>query len=198
MTEIKDILASNLRALRKARGLTQLELAEQLNYSDKSVSKWEHGDAAPDIEVLAAIAAFYGVRVDDLITEHADGEPPAPAAEAGAPRVSRMKGNRRIITLLAALAVWLAVTVTYAMLYVLGGFNVWQVFMWAVPATAVVLIVFHAIWARRRFSPVLTSVLVWTTILCLYFQFLSYNLWLLALVGIPLQAGVVLWAKLKR
>lgn len=197
MTEIKDILASNLRALRKARGLTQLELAEQLNYSDKSVSKWEHGDAVPDIEVLAAIAAFYGVRVDDLITERADGEPPAPAVGSDAPRARGITGNRRIVTLLSAFAVWLAVTVTFAMLYVLGGLCIWQLFLWAVPATFVVLVVFHAVWARRRFSPVFTSALVWTTLLSLYFQFLSYNLWLLALVGIPLQAGVILWARWK-
>ena len=67
MAEIKDILAKNLLELRKAASLTQLELAEKLNYSDKSVSKWEHGDAVPDIEVIASIANFYSVSVDYLI-----------------------------------------------------------------------------------------------------------------------------------
>lgn len=197
MAEIKDILAANLRALRKSKSLTQWELAEQLHYSDKSVSKWELGDATPDIEVLAAIAAFYGVTVDYLITEHPENE----AADTDAlpsSRPKRITGNKRIVLLLSAAAVWLVAVVTYVFLYVFGGFNIWHLFMWAVPATLVVLIVFHAVWASRRFSPLYTSALVWTILLCTYFQFLSYNLWLLALVGIPLQIGIVLWAKWKR
>ncbi len=194
MAQIKDNLAANLRALRKSRSLTQMELAETLHYSDKSVSKWEHGDAMPDIEVLAALAAFYGVTVDYLIAEHADNEA-VPAEEAGGER--KLTGNRRIITLLAVAAVWIAVTAVYVAL-LLAHLNIWQLFVWAVPASAVVLIVFYALWGRRRFSPVLTSVLVWTLLLSAYLQFLRYNLWMLAIVGVPLQIAVVLWAKLKK
>ena len=43
MNDIKDIFAKNLSELRQASGMTQLELGERLNYSDKTVSKWERG-----------------------------------------------------------------------------------------------------------------------------------------------------------
>ena len=48
MNNIKSIIAQNITDLRRAKGLTQLELAEQLNYSDKAVSKWERAESMPD------------------------------------------------------------------------------------------------------------------------------------------------------
>ena len=53
---IKQNFARNLLAYRKARGLTQSQLAEKLNYSDKSISKWERGDVLPDIVTISMIA----------------------------------------------------------------------------------------------------------------------------------------------
>ena len=55
MDELKLIFASNLIRLRTAAGMTQAELGEQLNYSDKSISKWERGEAIPDAMVLKRI-----------------------------------------------------------------------------------------------------------------------------------------------
>ena len=57
----QDLLAKNLAYYRKASGLTQLELAEKFNYSDKSVSKWERGEGFPDVFVLKSLADFYGI-----------------------------------------------------------------------------------------------------------------------------------------
>lgn len=69
MSDLRIILADNLIKLRKANHLTQLELAQKLNYSDKAISKWEHGDTLPDIETLKTLADMYGVTVDALLTE---------------------------------------------------------------------------------------------------------------------------------
>ena len=52
MEDIKDIVAVNLTNLRKANKITQLELAEKLNYSDKAISKWERGESLPDVVTL--------------------------------------------------------------------------------------------------------------------------------------------------
>ena len=49
---VRSIIASNLTKYRKNLGLTQLELAEKLNYSDKTLSKWERGESIPDIVTL--------------------------------------------------------------------------------------------------------------------------------------------------
>ena len=60
-------IGRNITAYRKALGLTQAELAERINYSDKSVSKWESGGGAPDIYVLVQLAEIFGVTVNELV-----------------------------------------------------------------------------------------------------------------------------------
>ena len=60
-------IAENLRALRKGKDFTQEEVAEILNVSPQSVSKWERGDTLPDITLLPALANLYKVTVDALI-----------------------------------------------------------------------------------------------------------------------------------
>ena len=54
--EINKIIGQNLSAYRKAAGYTQAELAEKINYSDKSVSKWESGNGVPDVCILMQLA----------------------------------------------------------------------------------------------------------------------------------------------
>lgn len=56
-----------LAMLRKTRGATQQEIAEQLGVSNKTVSKWESGGGLPDITVLPALAELYGVTADDIL-----------------------------------------------------------------------------------------------------------------------------------
>ena len=52
--------------LRKNAKLTQIELAEKFNYSDKSISKWENGESLPSIDVLYQLASFYNTTLDGL------------------------------------------------------------------------------------------------------------------------------------
>lgn len=56
-----------LSALRKARSLTQEQVAEALCVSNKTISKWESGSGLPDITILPDLAEFYGITVDDLL-----------------------------------------------------------------------------------------------------------------------------------
>ena len=73
---LRRTTAKNIAAYRKAHKDTQLDLARKLNYSDKSVSKWERGEGLPDVYILAQIAQLYGVTVSNLIGEE---EPPKKA-----------------------------------------------------------------------------------------------------------------------
>ena len=54
--------------LRKSRGLTQEELAESLYVSRTAVSKWESGRGYPSIDSLKAIAGYFSVTIDDLLS----------------------------------------------------------------------------------------------------------------------------------
>ena len=69
--ELEKIVAANITELRKSRQLTQLELAEKLNYSDKTISKWERGDGLPDLKTICRMAEIFGVSVDYFVTEGA-------------------------------------------------------------------------------------------------------------------------------
>jgi len=56
-----------MASLRKSQGKTQQQVADALFVSPKSVSRWESGDGLPDINILEAVAAYYGVTVDELL-----------------------------------------------------------------------------------------------------------------------------------
>ena len=63
----KKSMGSFLTALRKASGLTQKQLAEKLNVSDKAVSRWERDECAPDLSVIPVLAEIYGVTSDEIL-----------------------------------------------------------------------------------------------------------------------------------
>ena len=193
--ELKNILAKNLLELRKSKSLTQLELADKLNYSDKSVSKWEHGDAMPDVEVLAKIAKFYNVTVDYLISEHNQNDQDITLLDEKSQR--RLRGKKLIITLLSISALWTITTIIYVQTLIWSKLNLWMLFIWSVPISFVLLLIFNAIWGRHRFSVFLSSFLVWTIIASLYLQFLQYNIWVLFFIGIPIQISLILSLKLR-
>lgn len=63
----EQTLGQMIASLRKARGMTQLELAEKMGVTDKAVSKWERDLSCPDIGSLPRLAELFGVSVDELI-----------------------------------------------------------------------------------------------------------------------------------
>ena len=63
----KKTIGGFIAALRKANGMTQKDLAERLNVSDKTVSRWERDDGAPDLAAIPAIAEIFGVTCDELL-----------------------------------------------------------------------------------------------------------------------------------
>ena len=103
MTDIKQIVSKNIAILRKQRGLTQLELAERLNYSDKAISKWERGESIPDIVVLKTIADMFEVTVDWLICDH-DNDAPV-ADDQGEKDIAAQVKKRRMHNAVTAMSV---------------------------------------------------------------------------------------------
>ena len=72
MEKFKKIVAKNISELRQLNKLTQAELGEKINYSDKAVSKWERGESLPDAFVLKRIANIFQVSVDYLLEDHSN------------------------------------------------------------------------------------------------------------------------------
>ena len=66
----KQTLGQKIAELRKAKNMTQLELANQLNITDKAVSKWERDISCPDVSTFPKLAEILGVSVDELLQAH--------------------------------------------------------------------------------------------------------------------------------
>ena len=200
MDDLKRIIAKNITDLRKAADMTQAQLAEKLNYSDKAVSKWERGDAIPNIVTLKEVADLFAVTVDYLITEEHTAE-----REIKREFTKRQQRNHLLISLLSTMTVWLAATIIYVSISLTTLFGLpeaWLAFVFAVPASCIILLIFNSVWGKLKRNFLIITVLLWSLLisLCLTFFFVSgeSHIWLLLAVGIPLQIMILLWSGLKR
>jgi transcriptional regulator with XRE-family HTH domain len=189
MDDLKQIIANNITDLRKQINLTQAELADRMGYTDKAISKWERAESIPDVLTLKTLADTFGVTLNYLIeAEHPKGKDEIP---------KRTKNNRLVISLLAAAAVWFVATVLFVYLKIYEANNVWLVFVGAVPVSMIVLLVFNSIWGKKVLNFVIISVMVWSALAFAYLMMLNYNLFLIFVIGIPIQVLIILWSQIK-
>ncbi len=189
--EMNKQIAQNLSCYRKAAGYTQAELAEKINYSDKSISKWEQGNGVPDIYVLTQLARLYGVTIDELVGEDAE--------QKVKERKQRQFGYHIFIMLLSSGIIWLIATCVFVSMQMWKPLGIWWVvFIYAVTVNAVLLVVYASIWRYRWLNFVSTSLLIWTAITSVFFSILLFSanrssIWMLFLLGAPLQVLEVWW-----
>ncbi len=88
--ELHNSITARLLFYRKLHDLTQAQLAKLLGYTDKSISKWERGEAIPDIDTLYALSEIYGITVSELI-----GQTPE-CKETQKKRKAAKKGRRSV------------------------------------------------------------------------------------------------------
>ena len=196
--ELRAVIAANMAELRRRHGMTQLELAEKLNYTDKAVSKWERGDSVPDIAVLKQIADLFGVTVDYLLQEKHESKFPVTARTEG------RRHARGIITWLAVLLVWMLATVVFVVTKLAAPDmrGIWLAFMAAVPASLIVWLVFNTVWFRHGRNYLIISLLMWSALATLHVSLLisgfDYRIWLIYLLGVPGQIIILLWSNVKK
>ena len=178
---LRKTVAKNIAAYRKAHHDTQLDLATKLNYSDKSVSKWERGESLPDVYILSQIAELYGVSVSALI------------GEIQPPRES--KPHYHMFILLLSLALTMAVaTLLFSMFMICKvDYPAWLFFVYALPVCSIICIVFTSLWWGILWQGVSVSALIWTLGLSLYLSFELENVSLIFLVCAALQVLTLLW-----
>lgn len=181
--KIKENFAHNLGLFRRQSGMTQLELAEKLNYSDKSVSKWERGEGLPDLFVVAQIAELFGVTVNDMIRDK----------EFKKPLLFR---NKVITTILSVGIVWLVATVIFFFFRIITEelFKEWLIFIYALPISAVVLVVFTSVWWGKLPRFLAVSALVWTIPLAIFLSFITVpNMYTIFVVAAVVQVLAILF-----
>ena len=201
---LKAVIAANIAELRRREGMTQLDLAEKLNYTDKAISKWERGESIPDVLVLKNIADLFGVTVDYLLEE----EHPAAESAEQQPDESTLKRQqslrtRGFVTGMSVLLVWLVATVIFMIFDIIpGGAEAhWLIFVYAVPASMILWLVMNSIWFNHRRNYAIISLLMWSVLASVYvtiWQFAAYNAWIVFMLGLPGQAIIVMWSRLKQ
>ena len=154
---IRKIVAARLSAYRKRAGLTQVELAEKVNYSDKSVSKWERGDGLPDLLVLCKLAELYEIPVDEFLHE---GPLKRPASE--------QRRRHWLIFLLSVGLTFLIAGIVFYIFTVLSIPYAWLSFVCAVVVSTILAVIFSHIWAKTLLQCISVSALVWSLAVLIY------------------------------
>lgn len=196
MDELKETIAKNLVELRTRASLTQLQLAEMLNYSDKAVSKWERGEAIPDVRVLIKLSKIYNITVDDIISPHVSAMRVNPKLNAGKKRL--------LITLLSVGLVWFIATVLFMIFFFIPvtAEYAWLAFIFAPFACGILLTVFSAKWGNWITNILACSLIIWGfAAICHVFvwAFTSFDkMYVLYIAAGVFEILVILWFILKK
>lgn len=189
-TELRQNISQNITAFRKKCDMTQADLAEKLSYSDKSVSKWERGDGIPDIYVLTRMAELFGVTVNDIIGMHS--ELPEEAEIPAKP------SRHLFVSALSIGLVWFIAVVAFFIGSVTAPevSRIWLAFVYAIPVSAIVMIVFSHLWWTIPWRAFSVSLLVWGSALCFHLTASIPNLSNVSLVytvAAAFEVLVIIW-----
>lgn len=186
MKSVSEIVISNLIKLRKKSGLTQIELSQKINYSDKAISRWEKGEVIPSIEVLEKLAEIYQVNIVYFFEEHLDSEEL---------KIEEKNFNLRLCIMFSLiLVVWTVAVLSFVMAKRLLGVYYFQALIWALPITMFVIRWCCRYYFNNKFYILTSSFGCWFTISAIYLQFLELNLWPIFIFGVPVQLTIILFS----
>lgn len=198
LSELKLISASNIIRLRTEAGMTQAELGAKLNYSDKTISKWERGEAIPDAYVLTQLAAMFGVTVDYLLSSHDAWDAPQEEAEDEDTAAADQAYSTSVITVLAVVSVWTACLIAFVVLWLAKGLIWWTMFAIALPVSLLVLVVLMSVFKKERYLQFAIAGFVFSLFVMLYFVIPNYKPWQLFLISVPAVTIVFLACNIRR
>ncbi len=174
MEDLKVTFAGNLIKLRTNAGLTQLELADKLNYTDKAISKWERAESLPDVVTLKSLAELFGVTIDYLLQTHEQWERPK----------NDSKFSTKTLITVVMIGIWTFAFLLFIIFWLLGS-TIWLFFVGALPVSLITLLVLNSIWHQRKNNVWVVEALVLSLFVLIYFIFLKYNIWKIFLLEIP-------------
>ena len=201
--KLKKQIGANIASYRKRLHLTQVGLAERLNYSDKAVSKWERGESTPDVQTMVQLADLFEISVNDLLVDPNELPDNPGRVERvmgrAVEKTLKRKADKRIILMLSTVLVWFVSLLLFVIISSLEIPKSWLAFIYAIPTTGIVLLSLRSAWKDFRWNQGLISLIMWGGLLSLYVTlllFTNYNIWKLFLLGIPGQAAIILWFRL--
>lgn len=196
MEDVKNVIAKNILELRLLNNMTQLELAEKLNYSDKTVSKWERAESSPDISVLVELADLFGVTLDYMVrSENID-------EQVRENKQKEVRYNHRAITYISESCDWFVAIFAFIITSLIMGrmsFQ-WLYFVYTLPAALIIRLVFNSIWFNPRHNYVIISALMWSVLAAVHITFLYFkiNVALIYFLGAAGQIVIIMWSFIKK
>ncbi len=191
LNELKLVTASNIIRLRTQKGMTQAELGAKLNYSDKTISKWERGEAIPDAFVLTQLGELFGVSVDFILASHDKWEKPKEN------EVEEVRYSVEHIMAIAVIGVLTAFLIAFVTLWLMGIVE-WRLFLFAFSAAVLVYLVLICVFKRTRQLQYVIALFVASVFVILYFFLPKANPWQLFLILVPAEVLVFLACNVKK
>lgn len=196
MEDIKNNVAKKITELRTLNNMTQLELAEKLNYSDKTISKWERAESSPDIAVLVEIADLFGVTLDYLVRSENVEEAVSECKK------KEVTFNRRAVSYIAEGGGWIVALFAFIITTLITNHMTfqWLYFVYALPVVLIIKLIFNSIWFNSRHNYLIISALLWAILATIHITFLYFkiNVSLIYLLGVAGQFVIVLASRIKK
>lgn len=193
LSELKLISASNIIKLRTENGMTQAELGAKLNYSDKTISKWERGEAIPDAFVLLEMAEIFGVSVDYLLSSHDSWEPPADNDGENCRSYSV-----NVIIAIAVIAVMTLALTVFVTLWLLDIIE-WRVFLAGASVALLTYMILDCVFKKGKHLQFSLAAFVLSLFVLLYFFMpVVAKPWQLFLIAIPAEIIVFLSCNIRK
>lgn len=184
--EEREIIASNITFLRKKNGLSQLDLADKLQYSNKNVSKWEKAETTPSIFTLKRLAEIFNVTVDDLVSvpledlqynapTDTDAQMEKDANQKEVKVIFGLPTSIKILYLLMTEAILLVggfIAVIVLGLLDVTAFNKWLILLYTLPAMCLAVFIFIIV-IKKRVNIISLSLFGWLLTLCFYLSFID-------------------------
>lgn len=191
LKEFKEVVAQNIYYLRTKNHLTQYELGEKLNYSDKAISKWERAEGMPDAYIISKMSELFGVTVDYMLTPHSEQDKKV--------ETKPIKKVKRIVSNIVSAGILFVALLIFVLVAMISDYNIflWQIFIYAFPVVVTLRIVFNSVWFKADNVFVLVSILLWSVISSIYVAIANWSLWIIFIIGLPLQVIVFLAFRIK-
>lgn len=151
--EFKKEFGEKLSRIRKQSNLTQLQLAEALNYSDKAVSKWERGESLPDTYTLIRIAQVLGVDPSCFLQD-----------EVETIKLKRRHPTAYFVPAISSVGILFIASVMFLVLKLTPVTAIYApyIYLLALPIMFIELVVFSFIWWKNPARLVVLSCLIWS------------------------------------
>lgn len=193
--ELNDrlIISQNISFFRKKMNMSQTELANKLQYSNKNISKWEQGDTTPDIFTLTKLAKIFGVSLDTLVSPMTNESKSAIKTKSVVPlrwKVYMLLLANAILILCACIAIFVLKSVNFSY------FPLWYFMIYITPAIDLSIFIFLCC-ELKKCNTITLSLLGWLLTVCFYITYInSQNIAYVFLIAVGWQIFAPIFSKL--